>query len=275
MNNRTLNLTLSLGLIVTVALKCADLQGATLTAVPMQGGMVMPMISYHASDARLHVMLDPTTPQLAPLMVSHPNDSFAADDPWFVLLDPSRQALAFSRRYGFVMDTMTDPLPAGTSIWLRKLSGPVALGVYRYANTNPKAFEPIFGTAGSPAALAWNGMMFHPTFAAPSGTNDYTATFDAYLADSLTGAEMAGSSTGPFTLTWTTVSDGRPALSIATRIVVTWPVVTGSWALESTDPAEAVHWTPVSATPISFENQQTVLLEPSASSKLYRLRKVP
>ncbi len=246
---------------------------ATLTAVPMQGGMVMPMVSYSAADGRVHVMLDPTIPQFTPLLVSNQADNFSPDDPWFDALDPSRQGLAFSRRYGFVMDTMTDPLPGGVAIWLRKLSGPASLGAYRYANTAPKAFEPIFGTAGSAPALAWNGMMFHPTFTVPPGTNTYTATFDAYLADSGTGAEIANSSSGAFTLTWTSVPDGRPTLSIANKVVIAWPVAPGNWVLESASSLPAVDWTPVAATPITIDGQPTVILEPSAASKLYRLRK--
>lgn len=44
----------------------APLWAATLTTVPMQGGMgVMPMISYSAAEARVRVMLDPAIPQLA------------------------------------------------------------------------------------------------------------------------------------------------------------------------------------------------------------------
>ena len=218
-------------------------------------------------------MLDPTVPQLTPLLVSNPGDNFAADDPWFDALDPSRQGLAFSRRYGFVMDTMTDPLPAGTAIWLRKLSGPAALGAYRYANTEPKVFEPIFGTAGSAAARAWNGMMFHPTFTAPPGTENYTATFDAYLADAGTGAEIPNTSSGPFSLTWTTVPDGRPALTIATKVAIAWPVASANWVLEAADSLPAANWTAVAATPITLDGQTTVLLEPAAASKVYRLRR--
>ena len=87
-------------------------QAAVLTSVPMQGGMVMPALSYSASEGTLRVMVDPTIPQLTPLLVSHPGDSFDPADRWFDALDPSRQGLAFSKRYGFVMATVTDPLPA-------------------------------------------------------------------------------------------------------------------------------------------------------------------
>ena len=104
-------------LLAVVALGSAPaVRAAILTAVPMQGGMVMPMVSYHAADGRLHVMMPPETPQLTPLLVSHPGDGFDPADPWFDALDPGRQGQSFSRRYGFVMDTVTDPLPAAS--WL-------------------------------------------------------------------------------------------------------------------------------------------------------------
>jgi hypothetical protein len=77
-------------------------------------------------------------------------------------------------------DANTDLLPAGTQISIRKLLGSAELSAYRYQETAPKALEPIFGTDGSTNALYWNGMMFHPVFAAPPGTNGLTATFEAY-----------------------------------------------------------------------------------------------
>lgn len=248
---------------------------ATLSLVPMQGGMVMPMISYAAAEGRVRVMLDPTVPQLTPLMVSHPGDGFAVEDPWFDLLDPSRQGMAFSRRYGFVMATDTDPLPEGTSLWLRKVSGPSELGAYRYSASAPKAFEPIFGTAGSPEVLRWNGMMFHPTFTAPAGTNAYSATFDVYLGDATTGAERAGSSTGPFVLNWTSVGDERPALLIGQRVVLQWPLEAAGYVLESSEVPSGGIWTAVATAPVTIEGQATVLVEPMASARVYRLRRTP
>lgn len=62
---------------------------AILTAVPMQGGMVMPMVSYHADDGRIHVMMPTQIPQLTPLLVSNPADGFDPADPWFDVLDPA------------------------------------------------------------------------------------------------------------------------------------------------------------------------------------------
>lgn len=267
----------SLAFLAATALVAASLPAAaaTLTAVPMQGGMVMPMIGYHASHGRLHVMMDPTVPQLTPLRISNPGDGFAAGDPWYDDLDPSRRGLAFSRRYGFVMDSGTDPLPEGTSIWLRRLSASPGLGFYRYMNTEPRMWEPIFGTAGSPAAWKWSGMMFHPGVTAPPGTNTLAATFEAILVDTATGLEVTESSTGPFVLEWTVVPDGRPALDIALRVAISWPAGTPAGTLESADAVDAAAWTPVPSAPVVVDGRPTVWVSPADAARVYRLRLDP
>jgi hypothetical protein len=263
----------------SVTLAPAASLAAILATVPMQGGMVMPMISYNEADGTLQVMLDPTVPQLTPLLVSNPADGFDPADPWFDSLDPGRQGLAFSRRYGFVMDTMTDPLPANTQIWIRKVSGSPGLSAYRYRDTAPKAWEPVFGTSGVTNALYWNGMMFHPAFTVPPGTNTSTATFEAYLLDTLTGQEVAGSSTGPFVFNWTSVPDGRPTLAIVLNtpgVIVFWPATTSTnWVLESADSLSAPNWTTVTSAPVPWNGQTGVLLDGSAAQKFFRMRHLP
>src|ERR1035441_4793566 len=112
---------------VSLTVAVSSGRAATLSSVPMQGGMVMPMVSYHSSDGTMRMMMPETVPQLTPLLVSNPGDSFDPADPWFSALDPSAQGNAFSRRYGFKMDASTDLLPAGTQIWIRKLSGSAVL----------------------------------------------------------------------------------------------------------------------------------------------------
>lgn len=248
---------------------------ATLTTVPMQGGMVMPMIGYRAEHGHLDVRMPAEVPQLTPLLVSHPGDRFDAADPWFDDLDPSRKGLAFSRRYGFVMAADSDPLPPNTAIWLRKLSGDPDLSFYRYSATEPKRWEPIFGTAGSPAGLAWNGMMFHPAVTAPPGTNSYSAVFEAYLVDTTTGAEIPHSGSGPFEFRFTTVPDGRPALDIAKKVVIAWPADAAGWVLEQTDRLPAAEWSPVDVAPVLIGGRPTVLLEPAAQTRYFRLRPAP
>jgi hypothetical protein len=250
-------------------------QAATLSAVPMQGGMAMPMVAYHAEHGHLHVMMPGDVPQLTPLLVSNPGDSFAPGDPWYDSLDPSRQGLSFSRRYGFVMDTMTDPLPANTAIWIRKVSGPPELGFYRYSGSAPKAWEPIFGTAGTPSALAWNGMMFHPGVAAPPGPNPITATFELYLVDTTTGQEVPNSGSGLLVFNWTNVPDGRPMLDIGIKVVVAWPAGTSGYVLESADAVTPAVWTLVTDTPVLVDGQPAVVLGPSAATRIFRMRKSP
>jgi hypothetical protein len=250
-------------------------RAATLTAVSMQGGMVMPMVSYHSSDGMMHVMMPATMPQLTPLLVSNPGDSFDPADPWFGALDPSAQGKAFSRRYGFVMDGNTDLLPAGTQIWIRKLSGSAGLSAYRYQETAPKALQPIFGTDGVTNALYWNGKMFHPVFAAPPGTNSLSATFEVYLLDTTTGLEVSTSSSGPLVFTWTDVPDGRPSLNIGVRtlgIVVFWPTAATNWALEGTDTLAGGTWTPVTNAPVTLEGQSAVVLESGETRKMFRMK---
>jgi hypothetical protein len=259
--------------VVTAGLSSA--RAAVLTGVPMQGGMAMPMISYNSSDGHLHVMMPGEVPQLTPLLVSNPGDSFDPGDPWYDSLDPSLQGLSFSRRYGFMMEMMSDPLPANTAIWLRKLSGPPELGFYRYAGSEPEAWEPIFGTAGTTNALYWNGDMFHPGVTAPPGTNPITATFEAVLLNTLTGAEVANSSTGPMVLDFTNVTDGRPALAIGQRIVIFYPTNATNWLLEGTDTLPNGTWMDVTNAPVNLEGQSAVVLEPGDARRFFRMKLAP
>lgn len=261
--------------VVSLTLAADAGRAATLTSVPMQGGMVMPMVSYHASDGMIHVMMPGTVPQLTPLLVSNPGDSFDPADPWFGALDPSAQGKAFSRRYGFKMDASTDLLPAGNQIWIRKLSGSAGLSAYRYQDTAPKALQPIFGTDGVTNAMYWNGVMFHPVFAAPPGTNSYSAAFELYMLDTATGEEVPGSSSGPLVFTWTDVPDGRPGLNIGLRtlgIVVFWPTSTTNWGLEGTEALSSGTWTPVTNAPVTLEGQSAVVLDPGETRKFFRMK---
>ena len=241
----------------------------------MQGSMAMPMVAYHAGDGRIHVMMPMSVPQLTPLLVSNPGDSFDPAAPWFDRLDPGAQGWAFSRRYGFIMDSMSDPLPANTQMWIRKLSGPADLKIYNYLSL-PPTFAPVFGTDGTTNAVYWNGMMWHPVVAAPAGTNNFTATFEVYLLDTTTGQEVAGSSSGLLTFDWTNVSDGRPSLNLAQKIVVAWPsATTTNWVLEAAATVNAATWTSVTNVPVTVDGQPSVLLDQNAAQQFFRLHFVP
>jgi hypothetical protein len=173
------------------------------------------------------------------------------------------------------MDTASDPIPAGTAIWIRKLSSSPGLGAYRYRSTDPKAWEPIFGTAGVTNALMWNGMMFHPGFTAPPGTGTYTATFEAFLMDSTTGQPISGANSGPFDLNWTSMPDGRPTLCVAPKVAIAWPSSATNYVLEAADDLSGSAWTPVTNTPVLLDGQPTVVLDPSQARKFFRMRLAP
>lgn len=250
-------------------------RAATLTTVPMQGGMVMPMIDYDSALDRLTVMMPTNIPQLTPLMVSNPADQFSPANPWFTDLDPSGLGLSFSRRYGFVMDANTDPLPGNRAIWLRKTDGPADLYCYRYSTSPaPGIWEPVFGTAGSSNALAWNLMMFHPTFAAMPGTNGFTATFEAYLVDTGTGLEVPGSATAPMLFQFTNVPDGRPDIGMGIAVALGWDPAATNYALEATASLASGVWTAVTNTPVMIDGQSTVILRTDEiAGKHFRMRK--
>ena len=263
--------TFAIAVAMALALASAEPLAATIMTVPMQGGMVMPMIGYHAEHGHLHVMLDPTVPQLTSLLVSNPGDTFDPADPWFEALDPSRQGRAFSRRYGFVMDADTDPLPDNTAIWIRKISGSPELKAYRYLGNAPKTWEPIFGTDGASDSLLWNGMMFHPAFTAPPGREPLSATFQVYLANTTTGEEVDGSGSGTFTLTWTNVADGRPKLDIASKVTIAWPASAANFVLQVADSLPASSWTTLTNTPVLLDGNLVTILDPTEAKRFFRL----
>ncbi len=245
-----------------------------LTAVPMQGGMLMPMVAYHAETDRMQVAMPDEIPQLTPLLVSHPGAGFDPADPWFDALDPSRQGASFSRRYGFIMDSMSDPLPTGTQMWIRKLAGPSELRFYDYMGTAPKAMTPIFGTEGVTNALYWNGLMYHPLVTAPPGANGYTAVFEVYLVDTIANRELPATSSGPLTFEFTNQPDGRPLLTLTPDLRLTWSAeVVANWTLEAAPrPDQVTAWSAVTNTPARRGELMEVQLEPTSAPQFFRMR---
>jgi hypothetical protein len=252
---------------------------AVLTTVPMQGSMLMPEVYYHADTDTVTVDLSAilVTAQLTPLLISNPNDSFSPTDPWFDSLDPARQGLAFSRRYGFDMDAMSDIPPDNRQLWIRKLSGSPDLGIYDYnASSTPKKWTPIFGTAGTSNATYWSTLMWHVGVTAPPGTNTYTATFEVYVVNTDNGLEVPGSSSGPFVLNWTDVPDGRPQLNVAAvgpgRVQLSWPASANNWALVSASTLSAPNWSDVTNVPVTVSSEFVVTLNAAALAQFFRLK---
>lgn len=166
-------------------------------------------------------------------------------------------------------------LPAGTAIWIRKLSGPAELAAYRYSATAPKAFAPIFGTEGTSNALYWDGMMFHPTFTAPPGTTTYQAVFQAYLVDTNSNAEAPDTSTPPMLFMFGNVPDGRPAMGLALKFAVSWDAASSGWAVESSPSLVGTNWTLVTNTQVSVDGQPAVILPATEAGLHYRMRRWP
>ena len=256
---------------------------AVLTAVPRQGGMLMPTVWYHADTDSVTVDLTDATnvvPQLMPLLISNPNDRFSPADPWYEYLDPSLQGLAFSRRYGFDMSVMTDFLPADRELWIRCISSTPGVSFYDYNDyISPKTWNPLFGTAGSSNAIHWDGVMWHFGVTAPPGTNTYAATFDIYVLNTTTGAPVANSSSGMFELLWTCVPDGRPELTIArasnNHLVVSWPVPAVNWFLVSSTNLTSAAWFTNTSSVTTNGNLATVLLSNSVPRQFFRLQHLP
>jgi hypothetical protein len=232
-----------------------------LESVPRQGGMLMPEVYYHADTDSVTVNLSgiTATAQLAPLLVSDPGDSFDPADPWFAYLDPSQEGLAFSRRYGFDMDVMTDYVPDNRALWIRNLGSSPELWFFDYNDyVAPLTWNPIFGTAGTTNAVYWDEIMWHIGVTAPPGTNNYSATFEVFVVDTGTGEEVTNSSSKPFVLHWTDVPDAWPQLNIAAAnangIVLTWPSCATNWTLVSATNLASPNWTLVTNRPVTLTN---------------------
>lgn len=262
-------------LCVLLGMVSMSAQAAIISSVSMQGGMLMPAVTYSNSDARVHVDMPVEVPTLTPLLVSSPADNFDPADPWYSNLDPSRQGYAFSRRYGFNPGPVSDSLPANTVYWIRKLSGSPELGFYRYNQSVPKAWEPIFGTAGSPTARFWNGMMFHPGVSAPAGTNTYSATFEVYLYDTNLNQEVANSSSGPLVFNFNNLPDGRPDVGLAMTFAISWSTNATNWVVESSSSMTSTNWAAVTNQPTLIDGQSKVILGIEGAGQYYRMRRSP
>lgn len=254
-----------------------------LEAVPRQGAMLMPEVYYHADSDSVTVDLSNATNvvnQLTPLLVSNPEDSFDPADPWYSDLDPSQQGQAFSPRYGWDMDVMTDLLPDNRQLWIRKLDSTPGISFYDYNDyVSPKTWNPIWDTDGTTNAVYWSGLMWHFGAAAAPGTNTFAATFEIFVLDTDSGEEVPNSSTGSFVLSWTDVPDGRPALSIALtksyQAVVSWPAAATNWFLLTSTNLSAASWV-ASTNPVTIQGTASfATFSNTAARRFFRLQRDP
>jgi hypothetical protein len=198
--------------------------GAILTTVPMQGNFPAqgnPMVHVsilfrNQSVNTFGVSIDPIIPQLTPLTISNPDDSFDSADPWAQPLEGK----AFSRRYGFVLDGESDNLPLNTTLRIRQIQTSDNLNVYYLRSTTPKEFTGIFGTQGSDTTWSWNLAMFHPTYVVPGEIGTYQAKYEIFLANVLTNLPQDGYTPMSFTLNLTAVPEPTTLLFLVLSLIL-------------------------------------------------------
>jgi len=175
---------------------------------------------------------------------------------------------------------MSDFLPDDRELWIRKLSSSPGISFYDYNDfASVQTWNPIFGTAGTSNATNWSGLMWHFGAAAQPGTNTYAAVFEIYVVNTTTGAEVTNSSSGPFELSWTSVPDGRPELTISrtdtNHIIVAWPASATNWSLACSTNLPSVNWMLMTNLPVGINGQSTVYLESGYPQQFFRLRRNP
>ncbi len=192
-------------------------QAAELNSV----GQMMPMIhiniDFNSFNDELSVHVDSGVPQMQPLSVASPGDSFNPAAPWYTTLDPSQEGLAWTRRYGFV--ATNDPAPEGLSFWVDLDVTTMGLEAY-FTRTEPDMFTPIFGTDGSSTLWEFPNTMIHPVFAGDPTVASYVLTGTIYVGDS-EGVAAAGYNSAAFTLNFTSVPEpGVYALAVGLLALV-------------------------------------------------------
>ena len=63
-------------------------------------------------------------------------------------------------------------------------------------------------------------------------------------------------------------------LVITLNPVITWPAALANYQLQSRESLTATNWTAVTNVPALINGQHTVILDPAAAQKFYRLQRV-
>lgn len=187
---------------------------------PMIGGgqvgmMMAPMkhadVMFDGTNITVHVDDTVATPMLRPLV---PPDEFDPAQPWSVL-----GTKAYNYQYawnpgGFIT------LPAGTGIWIERLSASPELECY---------LRPPMFTSGPtwPAVLAsdgarwkWSGAMQHNAYAVQDPLlSSYSATYRVYIGNETTGEPVPGYGSADVTWTWNATPVPEPATVAALPLI--------------------------------------------------------
>ena len=113
--------------------------------------------------------------------------------------------------------------------------------------------------------------LIHPLYdLGPAPTNQFDAT-GVFLQESGSGTD----GTFGYELFVQEIAPSASAvLSIAMNPVITWPGSLANYQLQSRDSLTSTNWTPVTNAPVLVNGQNTVILNPTAAQKFYRLQQV-
>lgn len=173
-------------------------------------------VSYDSITQTIAVTLDTSvaTPVLRPLTPPDQFDPAVAD--WAVLTDK-----AYNWQWAWNPSGIFAP-PAGSAIWIKRLSQTPGLEVYQRPSGPPQppsgtAWPQIFQNDGD--IWKWGGSMQHNAYAVLDPTrSSYSATYEVYLGDATTGVPLPGY--GSDTVTWTWEATPVPEPATATLLVL-------------------------------------------------------
>jgi hypothetical protein len=195
---------------------------AFLTAAPVSGAFVTPQmgggqvammggapmkhldISFDGTDVSVHIDDTVGTPMLRPLSAP---DEFDPAEPWAVLNDK-----AYNFQYGWNPSGFIT-LPAGSGIWVERLSQDSELQVYARPPATVPAYSPLFENDGD--TWQWSGAMTHNVYAVADPTqSSYSATYRVYIGDATTGEALASYGSADVTLDFSAAPVPEPASAL-------------------------------------------------------------
>lgn len=207
----------------TILITNSSTFASVLTMLPsplVQGGMIHINVAYNEVSGLLTADPEPGTPELKPLSVWSPGDSFDPASPWYATLDPSQAAGLFNSQFGMVMSGESDDLPENSKLIVHLLSATPGMQIYQWKNNAPQAFDGMLGTNGSAAAFDWNMFMTHPMIVMSAGSSgSATATLSFTLSDA-NGVALPGHAPAQATLNFNVVPEPSTfVLSAATGLL--------------------------------------------------------
>ncbi len=128
---------------------------------------------------------------------------------------------AYNDQYGWIFEGFDVP-ESGDAIWIELESQTAGLETYEGGMRMMKAshtYAPLFGTDGSSNIWRFDRMMTHHWHAAAL-PGEYSATYNVYVGDEITGVENLAYTSTNVTLTWANVPEPTSVILLAGGAVV-------------------------------------------------------